>query len=183
MQSLIIIAQSTPDIGGVPSDFVKYFMMMTAFVVAGVGGVFWGKRGSKGSPFHIEQPIGVKGELSQAPVYAQQSALDKLRADVEARTRENLRQHEESSRQVAHLIESGNERLQSMLKALHEMETRMTSATINEVRGLHERINPLEAASSSHKAEIAGLRERLTHIWEMIQSLYSQVFRKPAPRS
>lgn len=182
-EGVLMIGQSSPDIGGVPADFVKYFLMMTAFVVAGVGGVFWGKRGSKGSPLHIEQPLGVKGEISQAPVYAQQSALEALRKDVDARTRENIRQHEAAAKALADNITQGHNRMVTILGALNEMETRMTSNMLEQIKGLHQRINPLDAQCASHKTAIEGIQSRIQHLWEMIQSLYSQVFRKSAPRS
>lgn len=180
---LDLIAQSTPDISSVPADFVKSFLIMLAFVAALGGGVMLGRRGSKGSPISLESPVSVDANVSHAPVYAHASSLEKMRADMEARTRENMRQHEESAKQVAAVIEAGNQRLQSMLSALHDMETRITTATITEVRSLHERINPIAEASASHRADIKGLNDRLQHLWEMIQSLWTQVFRKPAPRS
>lgn len=178
-----VLGQTPPDISSVPADFVKSFLIMFAFVLALGGGVIWGRRGSKGSPMHIKQPVAVDANVSHAPVYAHQSAVEKLRADMEARTRENLRQHEESAKQLAAVIEAGNERLQSMLNALHEMETRMTKATIDEVRSLHERINPIAEACATHRADIKGLSDRLQHLWEMVQNLWAQVFRKPAPRT
>lgn len=180
--SLFTVAQ-TPDIGGVPADFVKSFLIMMAFMGALGGGVIWGRRGSKGSPMHIEQPVSVDATVSHAPVYAHQTSLEKLRADMESRTRENLRQHEENSKHLTAALEAGNERLQSMLTALHEMETRMTTATLSEIRGLHERINPLSEMSASNKTAIDGLQGRMQHLWEMIQQLWAHVFRKTAPRS
>lgn len=177
-----MLAQST-DISSVPADFVKYFFMMTAFLAALGGGIAWGRRGSKGSPIHVEQPVSVDANVTHAPVFAQQSALDKLRADMETRTRENLRQHEESAKQLSAVIEAGNHRLQSMLTALHEMESRMTTATLAEIRSLHERINPLASEVASNKTAIKGIEDRLQHLWEMIQSLWAQVFRKSAPRT
>jgi chromosome segregation ATPase len=101
---------------------------------------------------------------------------------MEARTRENLRQHEDNSKHLTAALEAGNERLQSMLTALHEMETRMTTATVREIAKLHERINPLGEMAAGHKSEIKGLNDRIQHLWEMIQALWSHVFAKPAPR-
>lgn len=173
----------TPDITAVPADFVKYFFMMVAFVAALGGGIAMGRRGSKGSPMHIEQPVSVDANVSHAPVYAHQHALEKLRADMEARTRENLRQHEDNAKQLTAVIEAGNQRLQQMLTALHEMESRMTTATLSEIRGLHERINPLAEKVSGNDKAIEGMKDRMQHLWEMIQQLWSQVFRKAAPRS
>lgn len=177
-----ILAQAAPDISGVPADFVKYFMIMLGFVLALYGGMTIGRKGTKGNPLHLEQPVSVDANVSHAPVYAHQSALEKLRADMESRTRENLRQHEDDAKQLTAVIEAGNQRLQQMLTALHEMETRMTNATLKEIRTLHERINPIAEASASHKSDITAINARIQHLWEMIQSLWSQVFAKPAPR-
>jgi len=169
-------------IDGVPAEFVKNFLIMFGFVMVGGGAYLFGRRGSKGSPMHVEQPIGINATVTPAPVYAQQSALDAVKSDIERRTRENLRQHEENSKHLTAALEAGNERLQSMLTALHDMESRMTKATLSEIRSLHERINPLGEMAASHKSEIKGLNDRIQHLWEMIQSLWAQVFAKPAPR-
>jgi hypothetical protein len=177
-----ILAQNV-GIDGVPAEFVKNFLIMFGFVTIGAGAYIFGRRGSKGNPMHIEQPVSVDATVSHAPVYALATTLDKLRSDMEARTRENLRQHEEASKQLAAVIEAGNDRLQSMLHALHEMESRMTTATLSEIRSIHERINPLAEQTASNRTGIEALQGRLSHLWEMIQSLWAQVFRKPAPRS
>lgn len=177
-----MLAQAAQDISSVPAEFVKNFLIMFAFCTVGAGAYIFGRRGSKGNPLHIEQPLGVDATVTHAPVYAHQTALDKLRADMESRTRENLRQHEENSKHLTAALEAGNERLQSMLTALHDMETRMTTATVTEIAKLHVRINPLGEMLAGHKSEIKGLNDRMQHLWEMIQSLWAQVFSKPAPR-
>lgn len=163
---LSILAQASTDISSVPADYVKNFFIMLAFVAALGGGVICGRRGSQGSPLHIKQPLGVNASVSQVPVYAHVSALDKLRADMETRTRENLRQHEENSKHLAAALEAGNERLQSMLSALHEMETRMTTATISEVRSLHERINPISEKVAAHEKAMEWIQSRIIAIWD-----------------
>ena len=169
-------------IDGVPAEFVKNFLIMFGFVTIGAGAYIFGRRGSKGDPMHLKQPIDINATTMAAPVYAHQSALDNVKADIERRSRENLRQHEENAKHLTAALEAGSERLQSMLTALHEMETRMTSATLSEIRSLHERINPIGEMAASHKSEIKGLNDRIQHLWEMIQSLWAQVFAKPAPR-
>lgn len=177
-----VLAQSA-DISSVPADFVKYFFTMLAFCAALWGGVTIGRRGSKGSPLHVEQPVSVDANVSHAPVYAHQAAVDKLRADMEARTRENLRQHEEASKALTANIHEGQKRMETILNALHDMETRMTSNMLEEIKGLHQRINPLSEQTAANKSAIEGLKERSSHLWENIQQLWQQVFRKPAPRN
>lgn len=183
MLSLSLIAQSTPDISGVPADFVKSFLIMFAFMAAIGGGVAIGRRGSKASPLHLEQPVAVDANVSHAPVYAHQAALEKLRADMEARTRENLRQLEEHSSRLSEIINAGHERQQTILKALSEMESRMTTATLRELKDIHDRLNPMGENVAAHGQAIKDLTGRLQHLWEMIQTLWSHVFRKAAPRT
>jgi hypothetical protein len=177
------MAQSGGGIESVPADFVKNFLIMFGFVTIGAGAYIFGRRGSKGNPMHLESPVNVDATVSHAPVYAHHSELDAIKQDIERRSRENLRQHEDHREQLAEVIAAGNDRLQSMLTALHEMENRMTTATLSEIRGLHERINPLAEKVSANDQAITGMKDRIQHLWEMIQQLWSQVFRKTAPRS
>lgn len=176
-----VLGQSA-GIEGVPAEFVKNFLIMFAFCTVGAGAYIFGRRGSKGSPMHIEQPVSVDATVSHAPVYAHHSELDAIKQDIERRSRENLRQHEDHREQLSAVIAAGNDRLQAMLTALHEMESRMTSATVKEVAKLHERINPLGEMAASHKSEIKGINDRIQHLWEMIQQLWHHAFAKPAPR-
>lgn len=177
------LAQAAQDISSVPADFVKNFLIMFAFCTVGAGAYIFGRRGSAGSPMHIEQPVSVDANVSHAPVYAHKSELDAIKKDIENRSRENLRQHEDNRDQLAAVIAAGNDRLQSMLTALHDMESRMTTATLSEIRSLHERINPLAEKVSANEQALQGTKDRIQHLWEMIQQLWSHVFRKAAPRS
>lgn len=177
-----LTAQSGADISTVPADFVKHFMIMAAFL-AGMGGAWWwGKRGTKGQPMEIGQPVSVDASVTHAPVYAQRAEVDAIKTDIERRTRENLRQHEETARVIGELRQAGNDRMQTLLKALAEMETRMTRATLDELKDIHTRLNPVAEMSASHTATLKSLEGRISHLWEMIQQLWAQVFRKSAPR-
>jgi hypothetical protein len=178
-----MIAQATTDISSVPADFVKNFLIMLAFVFGGSLGVLFARKGTKKDPLSIEQPLSVDASVTHAPEFARQTALDKLRADMEARTRENLRQHDEHSSRLAEIITAGHERQERILSALSEMETRMTQATLKELKDIHQRLNPLAESTAGHAQAIKGLDDRIKHLWEMIQALWSQVFRKSAPRS
>lgn len=177
-----LTAQAGGDISAVPADFVKNFFVMLAFAV-GVGGAWYvGRRGQAGDPLHVQQPLSVDASVTQAPIYAQRSEVDALKADIERRTRENLRQHEETARQLAAIVNAGHERQQTILQALSGMESRMTTATLKELKDIHERLNPLAEQGASHKATLKAQAERITHLWDMIQQLWAQVFRKSAPR-
>jgi hypothetical protein len=165
------------DIASVPADFVKYFVMMCL----ALGGMWLAHRrgsqasGSKAEPINIAQPLSVDASVSHAPVYAHKQDIDAIKADIERRTRENLRQHEESSKQLAAVIEAGNTRLQSMLTALHDMETRMTKATLGEIRTLHERLNPVAEKVTAHEASIKSHDTRLAELWQWICKIWEHI--------
>lgn len=178
-----MIAQTATDISSVPADFVKNFLIMLAFMGGGVVIGRLVRLGGKRDPLNIEQPLSVDASVTHAPEFARQAALDKLRADMEARTRENLRQHEEHSSRLAEIIAAGHERQEKILSALSDMETRMTSATLKELKDIHARLNPMGENVAAHGQAIKGIDDRLKHLWEMVQALWTQVFRKSAPRS
>lgn len=178
-----MLLQAATDISGVPAEFVKNFIVMLVFVFGGFGGWTLARRGTKQNPLSIETPLSVDATVSHAPEYARQAALEKLRADMEARTRESLKQHEQHSARLTEVIEAGQARSEKILAALADMETRMTSATLRELKDIHERLNPIAENVAGHAQAIKGLDDRIKHLWEMVQALWSQVFRKSAPRS
>lgn len=178
-----MLLQATSDISGIPAEFVKNFIHMM-LVLSGLGGGIWlSRRGTKKDPLSIEQPLAVDASIKHAPEFARKTDVDKLRADMEARTRENLRQHEEHSFRLGEIISAGHERQEKILKALADMETRMTTATLKELKDIHERLNPMGERVAAHEQAIKGLDDRIKHLWEMIQQLWSRVFSKSAPRS
>lgn len=178
-----MLLQAATDISGVPAEFVKNFMVMLAFVFGIGGGILLSRRGTKHDPLSIEQPLSVDATVNHPPEYARQTQLDKLRADMEARIRESLKQHEQHSARLTEVIEAGQARSEKILAALADMETRMTSATLRELKDIHERLNPIAENVAGHAQAIKGLDDRIKHLWEMIQTLWAQVFRKAAPRS
>lgn len=180
---MIQILCQTSDISHVPAEFVKNFLIMFAFVTVGAGAFLFGRRGSKGSPIHVEQPVNVDAKVTNAPVFAHQSALDALRRDMDTRNRENLRLYEDQAAKMAEIIKAGYERQETILKALNDMESRMTSATLEELKDIHIRLNPIGEKVAAHEQAIKEQGGRIQHLWEMIQSLWAQVFRKSAPRS
>lgn len=165
------------DISTVPADFVKYFIMMCL----ALGGMWLAHRrgsqasGSKSEPVNIAQPLNVDANVSHAPVYAHKTEVDAIKADIERRTRENLRQHEDTGKQLAAVIEAGSTRLQAMLTALHEMETRMTKATLTEMRGLHERLNPVAERVTAHEASLESHNTRLAELWQWICKIWEHI--------
>lgn len=178
-----MILQAATDISGVPAEFVKNFLHMVGFLAGLGGGVLLARRGTKKDPLTIETPLSVEASVTHAPEFARKTEVEKMRADMDARTRENLRQHAEHSSRLGQIIAAGHERQEKILKALADMETRMTTATLKELKDIHERLNPMGERVAAHEQAIKGLDERLRHLWEMIQQLWSHVFRKSAPRS
>ena len=178
-----MLLQSISDLSGVPAEFIKNFIILTMVFGGFGGGWVLARRGTKRDPLSIDQPLSVEASVTHAPEYARQTALEKLRADMEARTRESLKQHEQHSARLTEVIEAGQARSEKILAALAEMETRMTSATLRELKDIHERLNPIAENVAGHAQAIKGLDDRIKHLWEMVQALWSQVFRKSAPRS
>lgn len=154
----LLTAQAGADIGDVPADFVKNFMLMLAFV-GGLSGAWWlGRRGTKGQPVEIGQPVSVDASVTHTPVYARQDEVVAIRADIERRTRENLRQHQETAKQLDELKKAGNDRMQALLGALHEMENRMTAATLKELKDIHTRLNPVAEKVAAHEQAIGMIK-------------------------
>jgi hypothetical protein len=170
--TLFHLAQSSPDISSVPADFVKNFLIMFGFVTIGAGAYIFGRRGSKGSPMHIEQPVSVDATVSAAPVHAHQSAVDELRQRMEAMARENMREHNAHRDTLRALLERGNERETSILNAIHDLQTTLTRDTLDELKDIHNRLNPLEAA-------VSMLKEAVENIKTNIGALWARVFAKP----
>lgn len=177
MLALTLTIAQSGDISGVPAEYVKNFMIMFGFIAALGGGVIWGRRGSKGNPIHVEQPVDVNATVTHAPIYAHKSELEAVKADIEHRTRENLRAQTEAAKTLSALLEAGSKREQTIISALHDMEQRMVRSMIDEVKGIHQRINPMEKEISGNSKDIESIKARLANLWEMIQQLWQRVFK------
>ena len=180
MITLSLIAQAAQDISSVPADFVKSFLIMMAFMAALGGGVMWGRRGSKGSPLHVEQPVSVDATVSHAPVYAHHSELEKLRQHIDAVARENLRQHQTAAGQLQDVITAGHDRQTTILSALGQMETRMSALLSKETKEITDRLNPLCEKVASHCALIKWIQTRLIEIWDGLTARIESVSKSQA---
>lgn len=161
-----ILAQAAQDISGVRSDFVKDFMIMTAYVLglgalAG-GGYLLGKKGTKGNP------VSVDATVSETPTHAPQSAVDELRANMAAFARENLREHNAHRDAIAKLIDSGNQRETNILRAIHDLQNTVTRETLDELKDIHERLNPLEAMCAALKEAVDNLKVNVATMWQRV---------------
>lgn len=162
----LVLAQAAQDISGVAPDFVKQFMVMLAYVLglsalAG-GGYLLGKKGTKGNPLNVDATV------SETPTHAPQSAVDELRASMAAMARENLREHNAHRDAIAKLIESGSQREMNILGAIHDLKNTVTRETLDELKDIHERLNPLEAACAALKEAVDNLKVNVATLWQRV---------------
>lgn len=167
------LAQATPDISGVPADYVKNFFIMLAFVAALGGGVMWGRRGSQASPVHIKQPVAVDAMVSKAPVHAHQSAVDELRQRMASLEEANMREHKSHREALAasfgELLEKGSARELRILTGQHEMETRMMTAILGGLQDFQEKMGPLGERVAGHAKAIQAIKDDLNRLWELVK--------------
>lgn len=179
-----MLAQAAQDISSVSPDFVKQFMIMFAYALGLItlasGGYWIGRKGTKGNPISIEQPLGVDATVTQAPVYAHHSELEKLRQHIDAVARENLRQHQTAASQLQDVINAGHERQTTILSALGSMETRMAALLSKETKEITDRLNPLCEKVASHCALIKWIQERLIQIWDGLSARIESVSKSQA---
>lgn len=161
-----VLGQAAQDISKVDPFFVKDFMTMTAFclgvlALAG-GGYLLGKKGTKGNP------VSVDATVSETPTHAPQSAVDDLRATIASMARENLREHNAHRDAIAELIKAGSHRETNILKAIHELRTTVTRETLDELKDIHQRLNPLESAVAGLKEAVEGLKSSVATLWQRV---------------
>lgn len=168
------------DISSVPADFVKYFAIMLAFVA----GLYLAHRkgtqatGTKEEPVNVAQPLEVKRSAEYAHKNETQSELKKLDDKMEAMARENLRQHNTQGGKLADVITAGAERENTILRAIHDMEHRVTTAMLKEMKDIHERLNPIGEAVNGHAATIKAHESRLAEMWQWINKLWEHVTKR-----
>lgn len=172
---LCVIADS--GVSGVPAEFVKYFIMM---VMAGAGMWYAHKRGmqasgTKADPLSIAQPLDVRAVPDHAIKGDTQNELKSLDDKITASARENLRQHNATAERIHQISKAGEDRSAVILKALHEMETRMTTATLREIKDIHERLNPVAESVRGHEESIKHLNTRVAEVWAWVCKLSEQL--------
>lgn len=161
---MIVLAQT--DISSVPAEFVKYFMMMLAFV----GGLYYAHRkgkqasGTKDEPLNISQPLEIKKRTEYALKEETSSDLAKLETTLTAMNRESVRQAQHTSEQINDVIKAGADRENKILAAVHDMEKRFTSLVLVEVKALHERMNPVSESVAEQKAALKGHADRISNL-------------------
>lgn len=160
---LALLATDLPDLSGVPAEFIKAFLMTAGFIVIIVLQIRNSTRSAGGAahdPVHIGQPVQVQHVDQFAPKQETAKAIADINDKVEAMTRENLRQHNDTAKRLAAVLEKGEARRADILQAIHDVEMRITNATLREIRELHQRLNPLAEAVSKHTAHLDALRPK-----------------------
>lgn len=133
-----LLAQT--DIGGVPAEYVKNFFIMLAFI----GGLYLSHRkgaqskGTKDDPVNVAQPL----EIKKRTEYAPKEEVSRLQEWLEELTR------------------AGDERGSKIIEALHKAEHRM----LDEIKSLHERLNPVAEQTKAQGATLTGIGERLLNL-------------------
>lgn len=179
-----MLAQAAQDISSVDANFVKQFMIMFAYALGllalGGGGYMLGRKGTKGNPISIEQPLGVEATVTHAPIYAHKSELEAVKADIEHRTRENLRAQTEAAKALQTLLTAGSQREMNLMGALTEMEQRISALMSKETKEITDRLNPLCEKVASHCALIKWIQERLIQIWDGLSARLESVSKSQA---
>ena len=140
----ILLAQSYPNISGVDGDFVKNFLLMTAFIgTLGLTGYMSYHKGRKQSgsstePVHVAQPMHVQ----PSEAHAVSQALKEIRAEI------------------ATLKDSGRERELRIKDEIHAMH-----------KDLRDRMEPIASKQAGHESTMTWLKDQLRQIWEAITHL------------
>lgn len=169
-----LIAQSLPDISTVPSDQVKWFVMLAGWALVGWLLIRRSKApsGGRDEPLHLGQPVEVKQAAEYASKGETAKAIQTLNQQMDNMARENLRQHNSAGDKIAkrldEVLRAGADREQKLLKEFHEMELRIGKQVIEQAEKIHLRINPIEAQVSEHKGAISALKDKLASIWDQI---------------
>jgi hypothetical protein len=172
-----MITLASPDVSGVPAEFVKYFVMMC---MAGAGMWYAHKRGmqangTKSDPVSIAQPLDVRTVPDHAIKGDTREELKSLDEKITASARENLRQHNATAERINQVIKAGEDRMSTFLNALHAMESRMTTATLKEIKDIHERLNPVAEKVQGHHESIKHLNTRVAELWTWICKIFDQL--------
>lgn len=176
---MITLADS--GLSDVPSEFLKWFVVTAvAFVTLGISVYVayrkgQGVSGTKAEPVNIAQPLDVRPVPEHAIKGDTRDELRSLDEKITASARENLRQHHATAERMSQIVKAGEERASTILKALHEMETRMTTATLKEIKDVHGRVNPLAERVQGHHESIKHLNTRVAELWEWICKIFDQL--------
>lgn len=157
-----MLAQSSPGVGDVPADFVKHFIIMLMSIVGMWIAYKKGQKGTKAEPLSIEQPLEVR-------------TVKSLDEKIAAIARENLRQHNATAERINKVIQGGEDRASTILSALHAMETRMTTATLKEIKDIHERLNPVAERVNGHHEAIKRIDIRCGELWDWICKIWEHI--------
>lgn len=170
----LTFAQAAPDISGVDAGFVKNFLIMSAFLAAMGGvGAFAYSRGKKASgqqddPVHVHQPLTVTAQPQYAPKEETAAAIRAMNEKIDSMHRENVRQNQRTAEDINRSIQAGAERETKILNAIHESGQGIRAFVLEELKDVHERINPLQERVGKLEEAVKALRKHCDQIWEWV---------------
>ena len=174
----MIFLSQTPDISGVPAEFVKNFMVMLGFALALWGGRALGRRGRKEDPVHVQQPLVVQANDE----VVRKSELAQLRTDFENFRAENQAQHQAAvtagQNRVTALSEVLDEETSEILERVEKLREGLTEKLDREFRLLHEKISQQGMRVAAHHAEIPNLKERLEDLTDRYNTAIPAIHRR-----
>lgn len=168
----------TPDISGVPADFVKNFMIMLGFALALWGGRVWGRRGRAEDPVHLHQPLVVQANDE----VVRKSELALLKTDFENFRAENQAQHQAAAlagqQRVTALSEVLDEETSEIVERVEKLREGLTEKLDREFRLLHEKISQQGERVAAHNVEIPNIKERLEDLTERYNTSIPAIHRR-----
>jgi hypothetical protein len=173
-------------IDSVSPDFVKSFLIMLAFIATLGGGsaaaFVVGKKsaGTAADPVHLKTPLDVREVLPYADKQLTESALTKIEQTIASMARENLRQHHATAHQVAEIIKVGEKRAERILSGLADTEQRMMTKLIEEIKDVHNRINPLGEKVAAHKLAVDWIKTQLASVMESLTQRLEKIIQSQA---
>lgn len=175
------ILSQVPDISSVPADQVKWWFLMAAFAL---GMYVLARRaktrtGGSDEPLHLQQPVHVQKAAEYAPKEETARHIQTLSAKMESMARENLRQHNAAADKVdarlREIMAAGGKRGEKIMACIIAMEQRMGQLVREEVRNVHERVNPLAEKVSAHGSAIEWIERKLSACWDAITGLGKRI--------
>lgn len=161
MSSLFLAASNDSGINAVPAEFIKYSIILVIAAITTWAAYRRGKMssGSRDEPVHLAQPVEVKAHIEFAPKIETERRfndfaleLKGVRDEMDAHRRESIREYNVLTKQLNDVLQAGGERENKVLSAMHEMERRLTTTTLHELKDIHTRLNPLAEEVSAMKA-------------------------------
>jgi hypothetical protein len=145
---MIPIAEASLD--SIPADFIKFFLGMSAFLLANyamlrkAGAV----SGKKEDPVHVQSPI----ETKKSPIYADKFETTAAITQLNLRL-ENLEQRISSN--YTHILEAGQQRAEKIDHTIHEVKDAITQKIDDALQQAYSRINNQDTRLSRIEGQLS----------------------------